>query len=245
MSSVRVEADAFTDSRYAILAQGCGLADADHARSKMERLWWQCTQERRYVLPADDVIHVLGTNAISAIVRARLGEVVPDGIRICGTKGRIEWLEKLRKNGKKGGRPKKTKQKPSGYDESNPPAPAPAPAPAHSDSENTQAGGEVDLLGSPLRVAKPRPSRRAPIEFTPGADHIAFASEHRLDLAMQLAKFLDHEFSKPRSDWAATFRNWLREAAERSRGNTLRGVPPARTGRSEPKPADEYGKEEF
>lgn len=126
MAAVRTESDAFGDVRYERLARLAGLADADHARGKMARLWRQCTMEKRYVLPAEDVIQVLGENAVVALTESRLGEQVEGGVRIRGTKGRIEWLDKLRKNGQKGGRPKKTKSKPSGFQESNPLALAPA-----------------------------------------------------------------------------------------------------------------------
>ncbi len=130
MPSVRVEDDAFGDLRFDDLADAAGLADGDHARGKMERLWRQCTHERTYVLSETNVTKVLGPRGVDAIIFARLGERVSGGIRICGTRGRIEWLEKLRKNGRKGGRPPVTKRKPSGSGDSNPPAPAPAPAPA-------------------------------------------------------------------------------------------------------------------
>ena len=120
MAAVRTESDAFGDVRYERLARLAGLADADHARGKMARLWRQCTMEKRYVLPIEDVIEVLGERAIAALTESRLGEEVDGGVRIRGTKGRIEWLDKLRKNGRKGGRPKKTKCKPSGSGESNP-----------------------------------------------------------------------------------------------------------------------------
>ena len=137
-ASVRIEDEAFSDARYAELAEYAGLADADHARGKMAQLWRQCTLEKCYAVSAFLVRQYLGADGVSAIVRARLGEQLPNEmVRIRGTKGRIEWLEKLRKNGRKGGRPNKYQKKPSGYSvgspsgspELNPPAPAPAPAP--------------------------------------------------------------------------------------------------------------------
>ena len=150
-ASVRVEDEAFSDRRYNRLARLAGLADADHARGKLLVIWRQCTIEQRYVLPADDVRDVLGENGAEALVEARLGEFVEGGIRICGAQGRIEWLEKLRENGRKGGRPKKnqvvsktktkpiTKRKPSGYETNNPPAPAPAPARSHTPAFDLEA----------------------------------------------------------------------------------------------------------
>lgn len=129
MARVNIEDDAFGDGRYDRLAHECGLADADHARGKMARLWRQCTTEKRHVLDDRDVILVLGDRGPDALIASRLGERTEGGIRIRGTRGRIEWLEKLRKNGRKGGRPRKATRKPdglaSGSLESNPPTPAP------------------------------------------------------------------------------------------------------------------------
>jgi hypothetical protein len=110
MASVRTEEIAFSDLRFEVLAQLASLADADHARGKMNRLWRQCTIDQAYVLSAAVVRSVLGPNGVEAIIDSQLGEQVDDGIRIKGTKGRIEWLGKVRKNGrfgKRGGRPKK------------------------------------------------------------------------------------------------------------------------------------------
>ena len=47
-ASVRIEDDAFSDTRYDLLARYGGLADADHARGKMARIWRQCTLEGRH-----------------------------------------------------------------------------------------------------------------------------------------------------------------------------------------------------
>lgn len=105
-ASVRVEDDAFKDERFEVLARVAGLADADHARGKMLRVWRQCTAQNTHVLSEAIVCGVLGQNGAEALVQSELGERVEGGIRIRGTSGRIEWLEKLRKNGKKGGRAK-------------------------------------------------------------------------------------------------------------------------------------------
>jgi hypothetical protein len=140
-ASVRIEDEAFSDQRYVRLAQEAGLADADHARGKMAVIWRQCTIEQSHYLDVKDVTAILGERGPDALVNARLGERKGDRIRIKGTKGRIEWLKKLRGNGKfgkLGGRPKKNPQgfsnKPTRVCENarteTPPAPAPAPAPA-------------------------------------------------------------------------------------------------------------------
>src|ERR1044071_8597123 len=103
-ASVRTEDGAFSDERFTDLARAAGLADADHARGKMSRLWRQCTIENTYVLPRETIISVLGDRGVEAIICARLGEETEGGIRIRCTRGRIEWLRKLRQNGKFGKR---------------------------------------------------------------------------------------------------------------------------------------------
>lgn len=95
-SGVTVTPDAMRSARFGTLARVCGLADEDHARGKMLRLWDQCLEEQTYVLPIDDVVSVLGEQAIDGLARARLGELVEGGVRIRGTEGRIEWKGELR-----------------------------------------------------------------------------------------------------------------------------------------------------
>lgn len=105
-AAVRIEAEAFADERYATLARLAGLADPDHARGKMLRLWRQCTDRCTHTLSVELIASVLGDNGADALVKSDLGERADGGIRIRGTSGRIEWLEKLRKNGRKGGKAK-------------------------------------------------------------------------------------------------------------------------------------------
>jgi uncharacterized phage protein (TIGR02220 family) len=194
-ASVRIEDEAFSDERYEDLATAAGLADADHARGKMARLWRQCTLEQRHVLPVATVQRILGERAVEALQVARLGELVDDGVRIRGTRGRIEWLKKLRNNGrfgKRGGRPRKN---PQGFSEKptrvskiekqlTPPAPSPAltpspsPAPVQISEKNSatpSAGGaQLEILKSKVdaavgevgkRRAKPKPSDPTPSEL--------------------------------------------------------------------------------
>ena len=177
MPSVRIEDDAFGDLRYETLAKEAGLADADHARGKMARLWRQCTAERIYHLSETEVCAVLGPRGVDALIESRLGEQTDRGIRIRGTRGRIEWLEKLRKNGKKGGRPRKasdeSKRKPSGFRESNPPALVTAPAPVLAQEE--EGNGPAAPAALPLFV-----ERSAPEPVRPDAVAELWAEQERL-----------------------------------------------------------------
>lgn len=64
------------------------------------------------------------------------------------------------------------------------------------------------------RQAKPRRWTRVPADFAPSADAIALAATLGVNLEAELEKFRDHEFAKPKSDAAAAFRTWLRNAAQ-------------------------------
>lgn len=84
-----------------------------------------------------------------------------------------------------------------------------------------EAEAEDPPFVPPLRVNKRR-LRRAPADWEPRPEDRNVA--RGIDLATELAKFRDHEFATPRSDWHACWRNWLRTAAERNRSPP--GKPP-------------------
>lgn len=258
MSGVRIEDDAFGDTRYDVLARACGLADADHARGKMARLWRQCTAESRYVLPVEDVESVLGENAVAGLERARLGEKVRGGVRIRGTQGRIEWLGKLRDNGKfgkLGGRPKGNPRglargipdgPPLGSGELTPlvlvPAPVLVPSLSLRDGENTGPAKPEPILSAtpPVKAKRPRPAKAEtalPADWAPNDTHARIAREERVDLARQADLFRDHAATTARltADWDAAFRTWLRRANDFARSNTRGGYAPPETQRSLPK----------
>ena len=116
-ASVRIDSEARTDPRFELLGRHVlseWIGD-EHASSVppelmaslglglMARLWGVCTDRNKYVLDVEVCDLLLRTkNSVKALSLSDLGEVVSDGIRIRGTKGRIEWHEKLKKAGKKG-----------------------------------------------------------------------------------------------------------------------------------------------
>lgn len=126
MAAVRVESEAFSDLRYDRLAYEANLADADHARGKMLRIWRQCTIQNRHYLDTTEIELVLGEHGVQALLISGLAELIRvqgcEVVRIKGTDGRVEWLANLRNNGRKGGRPPKTRSKPSGFDTAKPEA---------------------------------------------------------------------------------------------------------------------------
>lgn len=65
-----------------------------------------------------------------------------------------------------------------------------------------------------------KPSRRCPEDWNPTPEAITKIRTEcpSVDLELELRKLKDHEFAKPRKDWPATWRNWIREAQRRERG---------------------------
>ena len=233
-ASVRIEDEAFSDLRYEVLASACQLADADHARGKMLHLWRQCTAQGRHVLPRSMITAVLGQIGPVGIVEAGLGEEHPEGIRIKGTEGRIEWLAKLRDNAAKGGAAKAAKRLPIGNPEGNPdgnpdgcqaPAktlpppcpPAPAPAPAQEDIRAAAPDGALKALKAKVDKAARLPSKGPlPSDWTPSGACRDRARDLRLDLSHESEQFSASARAHGRryADWDAAFRTWLGNAAK-------------------------------
>lgn len=190
-ASVRIEDEAFADLRYEILGALLGTSKYD-ALGRMSYLWRQCTIQNSETLWVTTITLVLGSEGVSMLIEASLGTAIDDKtVRIHGTNGRIEWLQKLRKNGKYGklgGRPKGSKSKthmglknnPLGYETITPPAPAPAPTTSNNFKENSSkkppyppSRGD-DAIASEPSSGKPR--KRTVKSLTPAMVTKASAS---------------------------------------------------------------------
>jgi len=101
-ASVRIEDEAFVDPRVELLGIIAGY-NRFEALGRLSHLWRVCTQRETYVLPDEFVVALLGEKGPAAIIESGLGERVADGIRIKGTKGRIEWLKQRRAAARSGG----------------------------------------------------------------------------------------------------------------------------------------------
>ena len=221
--AVRIEGEAFSDLRYSVLAKLCQLADDDHARGKMARLWAHCTARASHTLPREVVAAVLGDSGPESLVSAGLGEPSDDGIRIRGTRGRIEWLAKLRKNARKGGRAKAAKRQNIGSPEGDPGA-CQTPASAHPEpfplSPSLSPSLSQRSQKEEISPRKPkRPRTPLPESWSPSAALAAVAREEGRDCEREAKRFRDHALSSGRlaADWDAAFRNWLR--SEHGRGS--------------------------
>jgi hypothetical protein len=95
---------------------------------------------------------------------------------------------------------------------------------------NTEASKQVSLslptgeknTHTPARTRADRSTRRCPAEWQPNDGHRQLALSLGVDMLAELEFFRDYTFAKGHSDWDATFRNWIRTAAEkqaRSNGN--------------------------
>lgn len=174
MSRINVDSIALVDPRFGHLAQLLGLADADHARSKVEYLWLDCTERGEYTLPRWLVEQRLGPKAFPALIESELGKVdgrQPDRIYICGSRKRTGWKAQLQQSAAKGGKTRAQKSSrvagrfTSHLAGASTSAPAPAPAPALIREES----GSPDGLASISEARKARESK--PIEAKGHPDH--------------------------------------------------------------------------
>jgi len=110
-ASVRIESEAFSDPRVELLGTLAGY-NRYEALGRLAHLWMVCTHRESYELPAVNVIACLGEKGIEALVGSGLGERTESGVRVKGTKGRIEWLKTRREASRAGGEAKRTQSQP-------------------------------------------------------------------------------------------------------------------------------------
>jgi hypothetical protein len=182
-ASVRIEDEAFSDTRIELLGSLLGTSKYD-ALGRLAYIWRQATATGRHILPESVVSHICD---VEKLVNAKLAVKTITGVRIRGARGRIEWLGRARESGRLngpkgaefgrlGGRPPKTPPKPPGGVMENPlPAPAPAPAPALKTEENTETTPTPPLALVPI---------------VPGADFLAAWNGAAVDAGWRLCRNL-------------------------------------------------------
>jgi hypothetical protein len=201
MSRINVDIEAFTDPRFGQLAKLLGLADADHARSKVEYLWMACTLRGETELPAWLVEHHLGEIGPDALVSSELarwgagrGDSNTRRLVIRGASKRTEWLREKQEQSSKGGKARaatasradgrftRTAGLPAGDAppaETSAPAPAPAPAPASGKEPSPRAIHSTGTAPSTYTGAEPLERGRLAERFYAevSAARVAMASE--------------------------------------------------------------------
>ena len=210
MAAIRIESQAFGDLRFEALARAANLTDADHAIGKMARLWRACTDRQVYVLEESVVAIVIDP---ATLISVGLGERVDGGIRIRGTKGRIEWLAAKRKASRKGGLANKAKWRakvePNGYpDGSNLESPSSSSSSLASSKENILA---VNTGNQEKRQRNKKPKRDIPPDWRPSLENITTANERGIDVTAEAYRFKKFHAAKGNqfADWDAAFENWL------------------------------------
>lgn len=153
-----------------------------------------------------------------------------------------EMAERNRATGKLGGRPPKPKRNPVGFDSE------PTGKPPKNQEPITKEPEEEPPV-VPRAVARPpRATRRCPADFVVTDEMRAWARAEApwVDVDAETAKLRDHEFGKARSDWPATWRNWIRRAGEQRPQQRAPPPPQSRyaatiaglTGRNRPETID-------
>lgn len=105
MASVSLEFAAFLDARFKILARLSGFSNFD-AIGRMCVVWMHCIEKSETILPEVFIDALAEVDGYAQwIVEADLGDRQEDGrVRVKGTKGRIEWLGRLREQAQAGGK---------------------------------------------------------------------------------------------------------------------------------------------
>lgn len=75
----------------------------------------------------------------------------------------------------------------------------------------------------PVRSGRGKTWRRVSPSWAPSESHRELALSLGVNLELEVAKFRDHDFERPRIDPDSTFRNWLRTASGYARNSAPRG----------------------
>jgi hypothetical protein len=112
MARVNLDSQVFTDIRFKIAAKKLGI---DHFSliGRMAYLWSYCTENSQYELSEEYIDTVLElSNCVEILAEQNLiKRGKKKNFYINGTKGRIEWLNKLKSNSKQGGKATSEKYK--------------------------------------------------------------------------------------------------------------------------------------
>jgi hypothetical protein len=222
VARVNVDSQALTDARFAVLASFMGVSDPDFALGKMVRLWMQCIERETYVVTKPVIVALFGgaNDAPDWLLNAELAEQVDGGLRIKGTRGRIEYLSMkratARENGRLGGRPvaatRKTHVGSTPVIAKTPPAPAPAPAP----------------ISTRFARATRTPSKHFVVPKVEEVDSYCREIGSKVDAQ----RFMDYYTANgwkvgknAMKDWKAAVRNWHKNEQERGPHSHRNGKP--------------------
>lgn len=95
----------------------------------------------------------------------------------------------------------------------------------------TEGGAIPETEAERETEKRQRPARKCPSDFTLTPEMREWATKEApgVDVDRETAKMRDHTFSKAKTDWPATWRNWIREAFDRLQSRP--GAKPVPIGR--------------
>lgn len=230
--AVRVKKKALVEDRdkVQILADSAGY-NAYEALGRLIHLWDKCISTKSHVLSDQQVEAFLGRGNAAAIVISGLAERVSDGVRICGAieeigaRNRLTEQRRLAATASVVARTidQRTVDDPSTNRERT----ANDPSTASLFSSSSDLGSDLGSVLSPSGASDPslktprdlkqkKGKRAMPLDFAPNESDRALAVSLRLDADGELEKCRDYYAAngKHMADWRATYRNWLRNAAQ-------------------------------
>jgi hypothetical protein len=185
---VRIEARAWNDPRFRTLARLTGLGDPDFAIIKVARIWsWQTERfgedRNAYVVDRDTVESILGDNGWDALIRSKLADEVPGGLRMRGTEGQIEWCADLTSKRQHAGRTRAAKARRDdtgrmvGNEDNSQPAHAGCAGPANDPHDQQATSTEPPQSSAPTPSPSPEDlslarARAIPQPPTPSLDSL-------------------------------------------------------------------------
>jgi hypothetical protein len=231
--SVRVKKKALVDDRdkVQILSDLAGY-NAFEALGRLVHLWDKCVSTGQDTLTDRQVEAFLGTGSAAAFITSGLAERVSDGIRVCGAREEIEARNRQTSQRRAAGfasvASRTIEQRPVNAPLTSRQRIANEPlTDSSSDLFSSLSGASSSEPPEDLKPGRGT-KRQMPASFAPTQDHIEYAAANRVDLALEISKCRDWHLAngRMRSDWNATFRNWLREAVSRraERGFAPRAV---------------------
>ncbi len=94
---------------------------------------------------------------------------------------------------------------------------------------NQSAANQLDLISqdTELELKPKRPAKRAPKDFQASGSILDFGRQHGFsesEILDEIAAFKDHTFASAKTDWPATFRNWLRKSEQWKSGQAHKNL---------------------
>lgn len=228
---------ALRDWRFGDYAKRAGLADADHARGKLEHLWLDCYELGTDTLPEALVEERLGVGSADRLVESSLAFFTSTSPAHAGRSLVIHGADttaltrsKVRKQRIRAGKARAaTATRLDGVFTSGPPAenssrprnePAELPAPSRAHLSDLPDQGILSgISASPeLSSGSDRRSKvkahTLPDDWKPNAKHADLARKRGLDLDEQADSARDwcKANNAKKANWDAFFNNWLRNA---------------------------------